>query len=95
MDTDALKEQLATLLADPRVQVAGLIVLLVVALSCCRIYSKAGYHGALGLLMLVPGINVLMLVALAFGRWPIEKQARELRKVSRVVARSQRHSRAA
>jgi len=40
-----------------------------------RIFSKAGYSGALALLNLVPGIGPLICVLiLAFGRWPIEDQ---------------------
>jgi hypothetical protein len=38
-----------------------------------RIFSKAGYNGALSLLNLVPGVGPLICVCiLAFGRWPIE-----------------------
>ena len=38
-----------------------------------RIFSKAGYNGAMALLNLVPGIGpIICLVILAFGRWPIE-----------------------
>jgi hypothetical protein len=34
------------------------------------IFQKAGFPGALSLLMMVPGINVVMLFVLAFARWP-------------------------
>jgi len=38
-----------------------------------RIFTKAGYNGALALLNLVPGVGPLIcLCILAFGRWPIE-----------------------
>jgi len=38
-----------------------------------RIFDKAGYNGALALLNLVPGAGQLIcLLILAFGRWPIE-----------------------
>ncbi len=38
-----------------------------------RIFDKAGYNGALALLNLVPGRGQLIcLLILAFGRWPIE-----------------------
>ena len=40
-----------------------------------RIFSKAGYNGALSLLNLVPGVGPLICVCiLAFGKWPIEEQ---------------------
>ena len=35
------------------------------------IFTKAGYSRWLGLLMLVPVINVIMLYFLAFSTWPI------------------------
>ena len=40
-----------------------------------RIFTKAGYNGALSLLNLVPGVGPLICVCiLAFGRWPLEDQ---------------------
>ena len=38
-----------------------------------RIFSKAGYSGALGLLMLIPLGNLVMLCILAFSKWPVLK----------------------
>ena len=35
-----------------------------------QIFSKAGFPGALSLLMLVPVLNVLTLFYLAFAEWP-------------------------
>jgi len=43
-----------------------------------KIFSKAGYHGALGLLMLVPLANIIMLAILAFSEWPIHKEKTNL-----------------
>ena len=40
-----------------------------------RIFKKAGYSGALGLLMLVPIGNLIMLCILAFSQWPILKSS--------------------
>jgi uncharacterized membrane protein YhaH (DUF805 family) len=40
-----------------------------------RIFTKAGYNGALSLLNLVPGVGpIICMIILAFGRWPIEDQ---------------------
>jgi hypothetical protein len=40
-----------------------------------RIFAKAGYNGQMALLNLVPGIGQLIcIIILAFGRWPIEDQ---------------------
>lgn len=37
-----------------------------------RIFSKAGYNGAMSLLILIPGIGaIIVLCMLAFGNWPI------------------------
>ena len=38
-----------------------------------RVFSKAGYSGALGLLMLVPFGIVIMLCILAFSQWPSQR----------------------
>lgn len=38
------------------------------------IFSKAGYPGALALLMLVPIANFVMPLFLAFSKWPLERQ---------------------
>ena len=46
----------------------------------CKIFSKAGYHWALGLLMLVPIANLIMLCILAFGQWPIHRELESLRR---------------
>ena len=41
-----------------------------------KIVSKAGYNGALSLLMLIPLVNLVMYVIFAFSEWPVQKQAR-------------------
>ena len=41
-----------------------------------RIFKKAGFPGALSLLMLLPIVNVIMLYYLAFADWPSLKQNR-------------------
>ncbi len=60
------------------VLVYGIVILAIVAFSIWmywRIFTKAGYNGALSLLNLVPGVGPLICVLiLAFGRWPIEDQ---------------------
>jgi len=58
-----------------------LFSLLVTALMVwvyCRIFSKAGYSWALGLLTAVPVANVIILVFLAFANWPIEQRLSQL-----------------
>ena len=58
----------------------SLIMTGVMAWVYCRIFSKAGYPWALGLLMLVPIANIVMPFVLAFGDWPIHKEMRLLRE---------------
>ena len=58
----------------------GLIVLIIKILIFCKIFSKAGYCWALGLLMLVPIANIIMPFVLAFGDWPIQKELRLLKQ---------------
>ena len=58
----------------------SLIVLIIKILIFCKIFSKAGYNWALGLLMLVPIANIIKPFVLAFGVWPIEKELRLLRQ---------------
>jgi uncharacterized membrane protein YhaH (DUF805 family) len=59
------------------------IVLVIVAIKlliCCKIFSKAGYSWALGLLMLIPIVNIIMAFFLAFADWPVNKELRSLKK---------------
>jgi uncharacterized membrane protein YhaH (DUF805 family) len=57
-----------------------LVVLAVKLLICCRIFSNAGYSWALGLLMLIPIVNIIMAFYLAFADWPVNKELRLLKK---------------
>jgi len=57
-----------------------LIIVAVKSLIFCKIFSKAGYSWALGLLMLVPIANIIMLFVLAFAEWPIERELRSFRQ---------------
>ena len=58
----------------------SLIVLIIKILIYCKIFSKAGYCWAIGLLMLVPIANIIMPFILAFGDWPIQKELRLLKQ---------------
>lgn len=58
----------------------GLLITILMAWVYCRIFSKAGYCWALGLLMLVPIANIIMPFILAFGEWPIHKELQTLKQ---------------
>ncbi len=57
-----------------------LVILAVKLLICCKIFSNAGYSWALGLLMLIPIVNIIMIFYLAFADWPVNKELRSLKK---------------
>ena len=54
-----------------------------------RIFRRAGFHGAMGLLMLIPAVNVILLFVLAFGGWPMEKELKNLRRVQRAARKAE------
>ena len=83
-DLDAVR---TTPTMDPAVAagigIIGLIFwLIMITLSIiifCKIFSKTGYGWAMGLLMLIPIANFIMLLVLAFSEWPIQKELRALK----------------
>jgi len=58
----------------------GLIITIAITWIYCRIFSKAGYSWALGLLTLIPVVNIIMLCVLGFGDWPVLKELRQLKQ---------------
>ncbi len=61
------------------VMLLGWLVLLPPACLVCR---KAGYPAWLGVAVVVPLFNVLLLYFLGLNRWPIEREVEELRALS-------------
>lgn len=51
-----------------------LFVSLVWVIPFWRIVAKAGYPGALALLGLILGVNLILLWIFAFVRWPVESR---------------------
>jgi membrane-anchored protein YejM (alkaline phosphatase superfamily) len=70
--------------------VISLVIFIFAIIIWWRIFAKAGYSGALGLLMFVPLANIIVLLVLAFARWPIQKEVALLRQ--QVAARDPRYS---
>jgi hypothetical protein len=70
--------------------VISLVIFIFAIIIWWRIFAKAGYSGALGLLMFVPLANIIVLLVLAFARWPIQKEVALLRQ--QVAERDQRSS---
>jgi len=70
-------------------ELSGLLTIIVLATTILyfmglvwwKIFVKAGHRGTLGLLMLVPVVNLVMLCVLAFGEWPIHRQLTHVKKM--------------
>ena len=83
---DCLLAQHAVTAAIPLIAILIIIVLalLVVVpiklLISCMIFHKAGYSWALGLLMLIPIANLILIFVLAFGDWPVRRELRQLKQ---------------
>ncbi|GHO86541.1 hypothetical protein [Dictyobacter formicarum] len=63
--------------------IVGIIVLISIVFSVIiywKIFSKAGYSGAMSLLMFVPIANLVALCILAFGDWPVLQELNMLRQ---------------
>lgn len=55
--------------------VGGIIIIL----PLWKVFSKAGYPGALSLGMMLPVINIVLLYFLGFSDWPVLKELKRLR----------------
>jgi hypothetical protein len=59
--------------------IAGVLLVLMI-IVWWKIFEKTGYGGAMSLLMLLPIVNIVMLLVLAFGEWPVLQEVRRLRR---------------
>ena len=59
----------------------ALAVLVFVVICWWKIFSRAGYSGALALLMFVPFGELIMLCIMAFGKWPALKELQRLKEL--------------
>ena len=57
-----------------------MVIIAIKLLIICKIFSKAGYSWALGLLMLIPILNIIMAFFLAFADWPVQRELRRLKQ---------------
>ncbi|MDZ4168287.1 MAG: hypothetical protein U1E26_01340 [Coriobacteriia bacterium] len=62
--------------------VVVIVGIAVTVVAFWQIYRKAGYSGALGLLMFVPVVNIAAMLWLAFTEWPVIRQLREARAIA-------------
>ena len=70
---------IASIPGPPEILVIA-ITAAVIILPFWKIFSKAGYSGALSLLMLIPLVNLIMVFFLAFAEWPALKNAQQQQK---------------
>jgi glycerol-3-phosphate acyltransferase PlsY len=63
------------------VALVALAILVFVVICWWKIFSKAGYSGALALLMFVPFGELIMLCIMAFGKWPALKELQRLKEL--------------
>ena len=52
------------------VLVFSIFIYILPVIAFWKICSKAGFPGALGLLMIIPIANIILLLYLAFAEWP-------------------------
>ena len=57
--------------------VFGLVLIALFMWPWFKILAKAGFSPWLGLLMLVPVVNIVFLFVFAFKEWPIEKKLKD------------------
>lgn len=66
----------------------GLVVAALLAwLAFARLFARVGLSPYLSVLMLLPGVNLIALLGLAFGSWPISREVSALRRVQRAAER--------
>ena len=52
---------------------------IIIVLPLWKVFSKAGYPGALSLGMILPVVNIALLYFLGFSDWPVLKELKVLR----------------
>lgn len=62
-------------------ELAVVVFLTLLLFPWFRIAKKTGHSAILGLLFLIPLVNLGLLVYLAFSEWPIEKELRRLERI--------------
>ena len=63
----------------------ALVLTVIQIVAFCKIFSKAGYSWALGLLILVPIANIIMFLFLAFADWPVQRELRSYRRQNQMA----------
>ena len=59
--------------------VLAVIAMVVALFPAWRICVKTGHSGAFAILLLIPFVNILLILYMAFSEWPIERELSRLR----------------
>jgi hypothetical protein len=60
----------------------GLVIMAVAIVGWWRVFSRLGYPGIMGLTMVIPVVNAVAFLWLAFLPWPIEDALEDIRNSS-------------
>ena len=60
--------------------IAVALILLCITVPWVRIFRKAGYNPGVGILMLIPPINIFLFLLFAYHEWPIERERIRVRR---------------
>ena len=77
LDPTAIQAQILAM--SGTIAIVSLVFLLIAILIWFMIFKRTGMNPWLSLLMLVPIVNFVMLLILAFTEWPVQREARTLR----------------
>jgi uncharacterized membrane protein YhaH (DUF805 family) len=77
LDPTAIQAQILAM--SGTIAIVSLVFLLIAILIWFMIFKRTGMNPWLSLLMLVPIVNFVMLLILAFTEWPVQREARMLR----------------
>jgi hypothetical protein len=61
-------------------ELAVVLVLILIAWPFCRIFRRAGFSAWLGLLCVIPLVNIVAVCYLAFAEWPVAAELRALKE---------------
>jgi uncharacterized membrane protein len=54
---------------------ASTVSLILFLVIWCTIFSKAGYSGWMGVWLIVPILNIVIIVIFLFNKWPVQRRA--------------------
>ncbi len=83
--SESLQHDILAFLQTPMGLTAIGVAGLMYSFVWCRVFAKAGFHGGMGLLMVIPPLMLVMPFWLALVPWPVEREMRGLRRMQKAV----------